>query len=66
MKPVTTEGATSVEVYFPGSSKGDGKAGLWYDVDTMAVEKGVGAYRAVEAPMDKIPVFQRGGSIIPR
>lgn len=39
---------------------------LWYDVETLEAVKGAGEHRPVEAPIDKIPVFQRGGSIIPR
>lgn len=74
VKPVVTEGATSVDVYFPGGtstagmegSDGDCAVGLWYDVETLAAVKGEGAYRSVDAPMEKIPVYQRGGSIIPR
>lgn len=59
MKPVVTEGASSVDVYLPGGV-------IWYDVDTMAPVRGEGAHRSVDAPLDKIPVYQRGGSIIPR
>lgn len=59
MKPVITEGASSVDVYLPGGA-------VWYDVDTMAPVRGQGSHRSVDAPLDKIPVYQRGGSIIPR
>jgi alpha 1,3-glucosidase len=55
--PVTKEGATSVNVYLP--------RGAWYDVYTHQREFG-GKTISVNAPLDKIPVFQRGGSIIPR
>lgn len=58
VKPVTAEGARSVEAYLP--------AGRWYDSETMVAMEGDGSYQKVEAPLEKIPVFQRGGSIVPR
>ncbi|CAN0083952.1 unnamed protein product, partial [Scytosiphon promiscuus] len=51
VKPVVTEGATVASVYFPGTS---------------SLSKDTGVHRDIEAPIDKMPVFQRGGSIIPR
>ena len=65
VKPVVTEGATSVDVYFPGATSTTASS-LWFDVDTAVAVTGVGAHRPVDAPVDKIPVYQRGGSIIPR
>ncbi len=64
VKPVTSAGATTSKVLFPQSD-------CWFDVDTMQrVDlKGVpGSYvaKTVESGIDKIPVYQRGGSIIPR
>jgi alpha-glucosidase (family GH31 glycosyl hydrolase) len=59
--PVLTEGATSVSVYMPGQTSDT----LWYDTDTYSVYKAAAA-RTVAAPIDKTPVFQRGGSIIPK
>merc|ERR1719231_665757 len=58
VKPVTAANVKSATVHFPGTQP-------WYDVVTYA------AFRApstasVDAPIDKIPVYQRGGSIIPR
>lgn len=38
---------------------------MWYDIDTYKKYQG-GQSATVEAPLDKIPVYQRGGSIIPR
>ena len=56
--PVLTKGATQVSVYFPGST-------LWYDI--WSHEKlDVSGSMNYAAPYEKIPVFQRGGSIIPR
>lgn len=54
--PVTTEGATTQQVYFP--------AGTWFDYDdgtTYAGQKSA----TVPAPLEKIPVFVKSGSIIP-
>lgn len=65
-KPVLTKGATSIRVYFPRAPEGEEGARLWYDVETYAVVRGEGAYLRVKAPLAKMPVFQRGGSIIPR
>jgi len=56
--PVLTKGATQVNVYFPGTS-------LWYDIwnnDKLDVSGSM----TYSAPYEKIPVFQRGGSIIPK
>eukprot|EP00611_Tribonema_gayanum_P025598 TRINITY_DN586_c0_g1_i2.p1 TRINITY_DN586_c0_g1~~TRINITY_DN586_c0_g1_i2.p1 ORF type:complete len:713 (-),score=185.56 TRINITY_DN586_c0_g1_i2:580-2718(-) len=61
-KPVTTEGASTVEVYFPGADQGT----LWYDVETLEVQRASTQLQQVIAPVDKIPVYQRGGSIIPK
>ena len=49
---------TSTSVYFPGKEP-------WYDVVTLERFQGPGSV-TVQAPLHKIPVFQRGGSIIPR
>lgn len=62
--PVTQEGATKVDVYFPRhSATGDGD--LWYDVDDFTTIDSVG-YITVPVDSYKIPVFQRGGSIMPK
>eukprot|EP00036_Acanthoecidae_sp_10tr_P011152 CAMPEP_0182925880 /NCGR_PEP_ID=MMETSP0105_2-20130417/10710_1 /TAXON_ID=81532 ORGANISM="Acanthoeca-like sp., Strain 10tr" /NCGR_SAMPLE_ID=MMETSP0105_2 /ASSEMBLY_ACC=CAM_ASM_000205 /LENGTH=901 /DNA_ID=CAMNT_0025063749 /DNA_START=26 /DNA_END=2731 /DNA_ORIENTATION=+ len=55
--PVTEAGVTSVEAYFAGDQP-------WYDVETALSHKG-GA-KAIAAPLRKVPVFQRGGTILPR
>lgn len=55
---MTQAGVTSVDVYFPGVTK-------WYDTETAAVIQGP-TRQTVAAPLDTLPVFQRGGSIIPR
>lgn len=56
--PALEAGQTTVSIYFPGTEP-------WYDVDTKFVHLG-GAVKSVAAPLRKIPVFQRGGSIVPR
>ena len=55
--PVLHKGATSVEVYFPGNT-------LWYDYWTREKMEVTGV-KTISAPYEKVPVFQRGGSIIP-
>lgn len=64
VKPVTSAGATTSQVLFP-------LLDCWYDVDTMQRVELAGAPGSslaitVESGIDKIPVYQRGGSIIPR
>ena len=63
VKPVTSAGVVEVNVYLPSSC-------VWYDVDTMMEmnmnDNGNESIFTVQAPIDKIPVYQRGGSIIPR
>jgi hypothetical protein len=54
--PVTTEGATTKQVYFP--------EGTWFDYDDGTLYGGK-TTATVSAPMDKIPVFVKSGSIIP-
>jgi len=56
--PVLTKGATQVNVYFPGNT-------LWYDI--WSHEKlDISGSSNYAAPYEKIPVFQRGGTIVPR
>ena len=54
--PVLREGARSREVYLP--------RGRWYDFWSDEVYEGPG-YFAVEAPLEKVPVFVRAGAILP-
>ncbi|CAG9790048.1 unnamed protein product [Diatraea saccharalis] len=61
VRPVVTAAATSVQVYFPG---GDTNT-LWYDVDSYQPRVANG-YANIDVNIAKIPVYQRGGSIIPR
>ncbi len=64
VKPVTSPGATESVIQFPLSD-------CWYDIDTMKRMELIGDANTavsltVESDIDKIPVYQRGGSIIPR
>lgn len=54
--PVVKAGERAREVYLP--------AGLWYDFWTGAPLTG-GELRRVEVPLDHVPLYVRGGSIIP-
>ncbi|XP_067640752.1 neutral alpha-glucosidase AB isoform X2 [Eurosta solidaginis] len=64
VRPVIHQGATKVNVYFPAID--DKKNGdLWYDVDTFKKYANVG-YESIAVDSYKIPVFQRGGTIIPK
>lgn len=64
VKPVTSEGATEVDVVFPTEH-------LWYNVETMvpassSITPNAVVTQVVPADLDTIPVYQRGGSIISR
>uniref|UniRef100_A0AAR5PG88 P-type domain-containing protein n=1 Tax=Dendroctonus ponderosae TaxID=77166 RepID=A0AAR5PG88_DENPD len=56
--PVLEENATTVKAYFP--------AALWFDYYSKAQVTSAGEYVNVSAPLDTIPVFIRGGTILPR
>eukprot|EP00475_Leptophrys_vorax_P026762 TRINITY_DN3795_c0_g1_i1.p1 TRINITY_DN3795_c0_g1~~TRINITY_DN3795_c0_g1_i1.p1 ORF type:complete len:839 (-),score=204.98 TRINITY_DN3795_c0_g1_i1:902-3418(-) len=58
IKPVASKDTQSVDVYLPGSAP-------WYDVKTWH-GFAAGATVTVPTPKDRIPVFQRGGTIIPK
>lgn len=58
VKPVVTEGTKSISVYLP--------AGKWYDFYTLRATESKGAEYTVDAPLEKIPVFVRAGTIVPR
>lgn len=55
VKPVTEEGATSVDIYLPDDE-------VYYDYIDYKPISGKG-YHTVTAPLEKIPVFARGGHI---
>ncbi|HNY32166.1 MAG TPA: glycoside hydrolase family 31 protein [Fibrobacteria bacterium] len=56
VSPVTTEGATSRQVYFP--------AGRWFDFWTGQLRNG-GVTLSTNAPLSRIPLHVRAGSIVP-
>ncbi|MDO4196365.1 MAG: glycoside hydrolase family 31 protein, partial [Prevotellaceae bacterium] len=58
INPVYTYKARSREVYFPQNT-------VWYDFFTGAVASNGGEKKTVAAPYGNIPVYVRGGSIIP-
>nr|KAF6386844.1 hypothetical protein mMyoMyo1_005488 [Myotis myotis] len=56
--PVTEPKATVVDVFLPGSNE------VWYDSKTFASWEGACTVK-IPVALDTIPVFQRGGSIVP-
>eukprot|EP01083_Nonionella_stella_P086344 239870_1 len=60
IKPITSQGATQTNVYFPGGAETS-----WLDIKSGQKYIG-GSTASVDAPLEKLPVFQRSGSIIPR
>ncbi|ELU15628.1 hypothetical protein CAPTEDRAFT_167453 [Capitella teleta] len=57
ISPVLTQGAESVEAYLP--------KGIWYDLYTSQMIGSTGKMIGLPAPLEKIPVHIRGGSILP-
>ncbi|KAF9357917.1 hypothetical protein BGX26_002855 [Mortierella sp. AD094] len=58
VKPVSKAGVTHSTVYFAGNEK-------WFDIKDYSVEQGPGA-KEIASPADKIPVYQRAGTIVPK
>ncbi|KAK4040072.1 glycoside hydrolase [Parachaetomium inaequale] len=68
--PCLAQGASNVRGVFPGvGEEGGGRTTVWYDWYTAkaVVTKGVkpGEKVTIEAPLGHIPVFLRGGSVVP-
>jgi len=64
VKPITTPGTTSTEVLFPMTH-------LWYDAESLdamiSTTEATSVHKqTVPADIDTLPVYQRGGSIVPR
>ncbi|KAG8177548.1 hypothetical protein JTE90_015952 [Oedothorax gibbosus] len=59
VKPVMEESKTNIDVYFPGTNE------IWYDFVTHEKFEG-GKTVSIPLFLDKIPVYQRGGTIIPK
>ena len=55
--PVMEQGATSRDVLFPPDN--------WYDFYNPTIKYQGGTVEAVEAPLEKLPLFVRAGSFIP-
>jgi mannosyl-oligosaccharide alpha-1,3-glucosidase len=64
VKPVMTKGVTEVNVYIP-STDGGSESAIWYDCDDYTIFDSVGE-KTVKVDMNKIPVYQRGGTIVPK
>lgn len=64
VRPVIEKGVNEVNVHFP-SIDGANEGELWYDCDDYTVIDFVGV-KSIKVDDDKIPVYQRGGSIIPK
>ncbi|KAG0198537.1 hypothetical protein BGX28_008026 [Mortierella sp. GBA30] len=58
VKPVSKPGVSRSTVYFAGDEK-------WFDIKDYSVEQGPG-FKEVDSPANKIPVYQRAGTIIPK
>ncbi|TVY73333.1 Alpha-glucosidase [Lachnellula suecica] len=60
--PVLAQGATTVGGVFPGVGSGE----VWYDwYNQTAVSAGRGQNVTIDAPLGHIPVYVRGGSVLP-
>jgi len=59
VKPVVQAGSEQVDVHFPGTSETE----VWYDFFDYSARAG-GVAENIHAPITKIPVFIRGGSIL--
>ncbi len=57
VNPVTEEGATKRHLYLPAGA-------TWYDFWTGAAQQG-GMFVDAPAPLDSLPLYVRGGSIVP-
>ncbi|KAL9117577.1 MAG: hypothetical protein Q9187_005885, partial [Circinaria calcarea] len=58
-KPVTTEGAESVEIYISDRER-------YYNYFDYSIFYGAGKTHKVGAPLDRVPLLMQGGHIIPR
>jgi alpha-glucosidase len=60
--PVLVQGATSVDGVFPGIAQGE----IWYDWYNQTVfDAKAGVNTTLSAPLGHIPLFVRGGSVLP-
>lgn len=56
--PVLDQNVQELTCYFPGHEE------IWYDRDTYQTIKTNGLMK-IQAPINKVPVYQRGGTIVP-
>jgi len=63
IRPVTQKAVKEVEVYFP--KKENKMSDIWFDIDTYQKYSTSGFF-SVKVDSYKIPVFQKGGTIIPK
>ncbi|XP_023954548.1 neutral alpha-glucosidase AB [Bicyclus anynana] len=61
IRPVLEQGVTSVKLYLPAKETST----LWYDVDSYQVVTANG-WINLDVTITKIPVYQRGGTVVPR
>lgn len=70
VKPVTAEGATSVNVHLPVSERADGSKVPYYDYDDyttyLSGDARSPARHTISAPLDKIPLLMRAGHVFAR
>lgn len=64
VSPVLEKGVSSIDVYFP-SKDGKKEGDIWYDIDNYQKYDKVGR-QTIKVDYKKTPVYQRGGTIIPR
>lgn len=62
--PVLTSGATSVNVHFP--LKSASASDLWYDIDDYTIAASTSQTKTIAVDKNKTPVYQRGGTVLPR
>jgi len=62
VRPVAQPGVTSVELRLPGAPART----RWYDTHTSALVGEGGTSVSLAAPPERIPVLQRGGTVLPR
>ncbi|KAJ3433066.1 hypothetical protein M0812_22016 [Anaeramoeba flamelloides] len=58
VSPISEKNQISKDVYLP--------KGNWYDFHTLEKINSKGATYKIDAPLEKIPIFYRGGKIVPR
>lgn len=64
VRPVLDQGVTSVDVYFPRRDA-QGNGDVWYDIDDYRRIDSVG-HVTIPVNAYKIPVYQRGGTVVPK